>query len=67
MNKELFKKNYFVTYAPDSDITFIMCDYVGEDGKIYYTGVSGFYYGPPDKEQNKLYKDDLIAEFKGGL
>lgn len=57
MNKILDKVIY-TTYAPDTDITFIMEDTVvieENKEKFIKTKVKGFYYGEPDKELTKKY------------
>lgn len=52
----------YTTYAPDTDITFIMKDtYEGED--VVATEVVGFYYGEPNETDTKEFIGSLKAEF----
>ena len=46
------------TYAPDTDITFILRE-TYENGEPLSTEVVGFYYGGPD--------DNLTNEYNGSL
>lgn len=56
------KKEIYTTYAPDTDITFIMCDtYDGED--IKSTEVVGFYYGVPDEKLTEMYIGKVKATY----
>ena len=56
------KKEIYTTYAPDTDITFIMCDtYDGED--INSTEVVGFYYGGPDEKLTEMYIGKVKATY----
>lgn len=47
------------TYAPDTDMTFILREISDENGDPISTEVIGFYYGKPS--------DDLTKEFAGKL
>lgn len=50
---------YSDVYSDDSDMTFIMrYDYYHLDGTVD-TNVSGFYYGEPNEEDDKKYKDTI--------
>lgn len=50
------------TYAPDTDMTFIMVEkYVHE--KIESTECVGWYFGEPDEELTKQYFGKLKAKF----
>jgi len=53
----------YTTYAPDTDITFILVDTrIGDDLK---TEVKGFYHGGESPELTQQYTGRLIAEFPG--
>ena len=64
MNKILDKVIY-TTYAPNTDITFIMEDIVviGKIKEVIKTQIKGFYYGKPDKELTKKYYEKLVAYY----
>ena len=49
------------TYAPSTDITFLLIDVYNEDGKIIETKVSGMVYG------NEVENLELLEKFKGRL
>jgi hypothetical protein len=56
------KKEIYTTYAPNTDITFIMCDtYKGED--VVSTSVVGWYHGEPDDELTKAFNGSLTANY----
>lgn len=48
------KKDIYVIYSKESDITFIMEDICLGDDEIE-THVRGFYYGNPSDENTKKY------------
>ena len=50
------------TYAPDTDMTFILDENVTEKGG--YTKVVGFYYGKPDEEATKMFKGLVEARYE---
>lgn len=65
MNK-ISDKVIYTTYAPDTDITFIMEDTVvieENEEKFIKTKVKGFYYGESDKELTKKYYEKLVAYY----
>ena len=41
------EKTYIETYAPDSNMTFIVEDTL-VNGKVVFTELKGFYYGKPN-------------------
>ena len=50
------------TYAPDTDMTFILREsYSGEE--LVSTEVVGFYYGEPDDNLTQYYIGNLKAVF----
>lgn len=57
------------TYAPSTDITFILIDVYNDEGKIIETKVSGMVYGNEVENLELLerFKGRLKAEFIGGL
>lgn len=56
------KKIIYATYAPDSDITFIMCETIeGENAKSIE--VIGWYWGEPNSESTEAFIGNLKAEF----
>lgn len=63
----MFTKIY-TTYAPDTDITFIMKDtyeYTRDKTNTFLasTEVIGFYFGEPDESNTAEYTGKLKAEF----
>ena len=56
------KKEIYTTYAPNTDITFIMCD-TFEGTEIKSTEVVGWYYGEPDNDSTNAFVGKLKAEF----
>ena len=44
----------YTTYAPDTDITFIMEDVYNGD-ELVSTEIKGFYYGEPNTDDTKHY------------
>lgn len=54
------KKEIYTTYAPDSDMTFILEDVLDEDGELISTEVIGFYFG----EELDSYTEAFIGELK---
>lgn len=54
---------YCATYAPDSDITFIVEDTM-VNNECIQTQVVGFYYGKPDEELTKKYYGRTRVEYK---
>ena len=59
------RKEVYGTYAPDTDITFILEDIIENDtDKCISTEVKGFYYGKTEMELIKEYiNGQLKAEF----
>jgi hypothetical protein len=53
----------YQTYAPDTDITFILKDICSNDGDVLETEVTGFYYGSPNELAMGTYKNSLVATF----
>ena len=54
------REEVYGTYAPDTDITFIMTDYyMGEE--LIQTRVVGFVYG------NEVDNMDVLMQFNGNL
>ena len=50
------------TYAPDTDITFILIETYQNEDPIS-TEVVGFYYGQPNEEDTERYIGNLKAEY----
>lgn len=61
------KKEIYTTYAPDTDITFIMEDTYNKDNELILTEVKGFYYGKPNEENTEMCYGDLKADFDWGI
>ena len=60
------KEKIYTTYAPDTDITFIMKE--TEVNRTTKTvEVIGFYYGEPDGVNTKQYINNLKATFENEL
>lgn len=58
-------KIIYTTYAPDTDMTFILQDIMEEvDGDIQSTECVGFYFGEPDDEATKEFIGKLKAEYE---
>lgn len=51
------------TYAPDTDMTFILREIYEENGDPISTEVIGFYYGKPSDELTKEFAGKLKANF----
>lgn len=56
------RKEIYTTYAPDTDITFIMED-VWNGEELVSMEVKGFYFGEPDEDGTKEFYGGLKAEF----
>lgn len=57
------EKTYIETYAPDSNMTFIVEDTL-VNGKVVFTELKGFYYGKPNPKLTEKYYNRLKAEYK---
>lgn len=57
------RKSVYGIYAPDHDITFVMEEYLTDDGEFVSTEVKGFYFGEPTEIDNETFYGDLKAEF----
>ena len=57
------KTEIITTYAPSTDITFILQETCAEDGDPISTEVVGFYYGEPDEKSTDHFIGKLKAEF----
>lgn len=55
-------KEIYTVYAPNDDITFIMCD-TTEDGETGSTEVVGWYYGEPNDEATATFTGKLKATY----
>lgn len=56
---------YSDVYSEDGDMTFIMrYDYDHLDGTMN-TNVTGFYYGRPNEDDDRIYKETVVAKSKG--
>lgn len=51
------------TYAPDTDMTFILSEVYEENGDPVSVEVVGFYYGKPSDELTKEFTGKLKADF----
>lgn len=54
---------FFTTYAPETDMTFIMKE-VGKGADVLTTECVGWYYGKPDDKTTELYTGKLIAKYE---
>lgn len=55
---------YSDVYSEDGDMTFIMrYDYDHLDGTMN-TNVTGFYYGRPNEDNDRIYKETVVAKSK---
>lgn len=53
---------YGDVYSEDGDMTFIMrYDYDHLDGTMN-TNVTGFYYGRPNEDDDRIYKETVVAK-----
>ena len=52
----------YTTYAPDTDITFILED-VWNGEELVSTEVKGFYFGEPNDDDTQNFYGGLKAEF----
>ena len=50
-------------YAKSHDITFVMKECFDDTGEPLSLEVIGFYYGEPNERDNKLFSNDLKADF----
>jgi hypothetical protein len=57
----------YTTYAPDTDIQFIMIDTYNGDNKIISTECAGWYYGKENLHDTISFTGKLKATFKGGI
>ena len=58
MNEEIY-----TTYAPETDMTFIMKDTFNTTGDILETQVVGWYYGEPNEEDTRGFYGWLAARY----
>lgn len=58
------KTETYTTYAPKTDMTFILCDTFDDVGEVEQTEVIGWYYGEPNDEATSLFAGDLVAVYK---
>lgn len=56
------KRVIYTTFAPDTDITFIMEDIYVNDECIS-TEIKGFYYGAADEQATTKFYGKLKAEY----
>ena len=57
------REDIYTTYAPDTDMTFIIHDkYVGEE--VVSTEVTGWHYGEPYKDSIKDFDGNLVARYE---
>jgi hypothetical protein len=56
------KETIYTTYAPDTDITFIMKDVQYDEGYVS-TEVMGWYFGKEDEKSTKIYSGSLKAYY----
>lgn len=61
-NMEIRRKEIYTTYAPDTDITFIMADEWYYD-EVMSTECVGFYFGEPNSSDTDRYVGKLKARF----
>jgi hypothetical protein len=59
MNNRIYR--IFTTYAPDTDITFILEECINNKGDILETTLKGFYYGEPNENNTKDFIGKFIA------
>lgn len=57
------RKEIYTTYAPDSDMTFIMEDAFDKNGDLISTEVKGFYFGEELEDYTKRFNGNLKAKF----
>lgn len=57
------KTEIVATYAPDTDITFILREIYEENGDPVSTEVVGFYYGEPFEKLTDEFIGKLKANF----
>ena len=57
------KETIYTTYAPDTDITFIMMDTIQNGCEYISTECLGWYFGEEDEEMTKMYAGKLKAYF----
>lgn len=57
------KTEILTTYAPDSDITFIMINTYDEFGEPIATECAGWYYGEPNQRNTDAYIGNLKAKY----
>ena len=57
------KTEIVATYAPDTDITFILREEYEENGDPISTEVVGFYYGKPDEKLTNEFNGKVKANF----
>lgn len=57
------ERTYIETYAPDSDMTFIVEDTL-VNGEVAFSEVKGFYHGKPNPQSTEKYYNRLKAEYK---
>lgn len=56
------KVGIYTTYAPETDMTFILCDTI-EDGDVKSIECIGWYFGTPDDANTAMFMGSLKAEF----
>lgn len=57
------ERTYIESYAPDSDMTFIVED-VLVNGRVVSTEVKGFYHGKPNTKATEKYYNRIKSEHK---
>jgi hypothetical protein len=66
-NKKIKEKKMrheiYTTYAPETDMTFIMRDTYNEHDDLKATQVMGWYYGEPNEEDTERYYCKPIAMY----
>lgn len=62
---ESYKKVVYGCYSEESDITFIMSDFIEkETGFCISTEITGFYFGKPNLEYIEKYQNARKANFR---
>lgn len=63
--KDRIKKEKYTTYAPDTDINFIMID-TYENGEIISTECVGWYHGDENEEDTEYFTGKLKGVYNWG-
>ena len=61
----MIKKVKYTTYAPDTDIQFIMID-TYKNGEIISTECVGWYHGEETEEDNEYFTGKLKGTYEWG-